>query len=56
MDNFKQHQFNFVGISGFKCHCCNGLTRKRYGKIDKKFNRMARARMKSKLQVELLNY
>lgn len=46
MDEFKKCQLHQVGIGGMKCPCCNGLTRKKYNKKDKAFNRIARARLK----------
>jgi len=46
MDDFKKHMFHDLGIGGFNCYCCNGLTRKRHGKKDPNFHRAARSRMK----------
>jgi len=57
MDLFKKAQLDNVGHGGVKCNCCNDLARKRHGNVDKKFNRIARAKMKIITQKEILkNY
>lgn len=53
MDLFKKTQVIHLGHGGVKCKCCNHLARKRRGTVDKKFNRMARAKMKSLAQKEI---
>jgi len=57
MDLFKIAQTENIGHGGIKCSCCNDLARKKRGSVDKKLNRIARAKMKSLTRKEILkNY
>jgi len=49
MDNFKKEMMKNVQIGGFKCPCCNDF----FGKTRKVLNRLARKRLKNKLNNEL---
>ena len=46
MDKFKVAQHHELGIGGIHCYCCNNNARKGHGRVDKKLNRSARARIK----------
>lgn len=46
MDNFKMNQLHKIGIGGLDCSCCNNKGRTKNDNVDKKLNRMARARIK----------
>ena len=46
MDNFKMNQLHKIGIGDLECSCCNNKARTKNDNVDKKLNRMARARTK----------
>lgn len=53
MDKFKECQYHYIDPGGIKCQCCNYFrTDKR---INKRLNRMARARLKRDLLKEIHN-
>lgn len=54
MDLFKKTQILEIGHGGIRCSCCNDLARIRRGKIEKKFNRRARRRIKNLTRKEIL--
>ena len=46
MDNFAKAQHHQLGIGGMNCYCCNDLARRGHNRVDKKLNRVARAKLK----------
>ena len=54
MDNFVKGQLHKIGIGGIDCTCCNNKARKGHDRVDKKLNRVARARVKAETQ-KLIN-
>lgn len=53
MDKFKVAQNEKLGVGGIKCSCCNNKARKGKGGVDKKLNRIARAKVKVDAQKEI---
>lgn len=57
MDDFKKAQNNHIGIGGMKCRCCNRSARHRnrnHYRVDKRLNRMARAKLKETARKEIV--
>lgn len=50
MDNFTKGQLHKIGIGGINCYCCNNKARRGHDRVDKKLNRVARARVKAEAQ------
>jgi len=47
MDNFTKAQNHKIGIGGIHCSCCNNIARTGNDNVDKKVNRIARAKVKA---------
>jgi hypothetical protein len=47
MDSFIKAQHHHLGKGGINCSCCNNIARKGHDKVDKKLNRVARAKIKA---------
>ena len=56
MDAFNKAQHHHLGIGGVHCPCCNNLARTRNDNVDKKLNRLARAKIKVETYKEIDEY
>lgn len=55
MDAFIKAQHHHLGKGGIHCPCCNNLAKTGKDNVDKKLNRLARAKIKSDTRKEIID-